>query len=50
MSFTYMTNSKGPRIDPCGTPHVILEGPEKQFSKFTINNRFKRYYLKQAIV
>ena len=26
MSFTYMRNSKGPRMDPCGTPHVILEG------------------------
>ena len=28
MSFTYMRNSKGPRIDPCGTPYIVLEGSE----------------------
>ena len=26
MSFMYMRNSNGPRMDPCSTPHVILEG------------------------
>ena len=23
-SFTYIKNNSGPRIDPCGTPHVIF--------------------------
>ena len=23
ISFTYIINSKGPSIDPCGTPHLI---------------------------
>ena len=27
-SFTYIRNSKGPRIDPCGTPQVIVAGLE----------------------
>ena len=34
MSFTYMRNSKGPTIDHCGNPHLVLEGSEKQLSKF----------------
>ena len=50
MSFTYMKNSKGPRMDPCGVPHVILEGSEKRFPKFTLNNRLERYDLNQPIV
>ena len=24
MSFMYKINSTGPRIDPCGTPHLIF--------------------------
>ena len=28
MSFTYTRNSNGPRMDPCATPHGILEGSE----------------------
>ena len=28
MSFTYMRNSKGPSMDPCVTPYVILERSE----------------------
>ena len=50
MSFTYMRNSKGPRMAPCGTPHVILEGSEQHFSKFTLNNRFERYESNQLIL
>ena len=23
ISFTYIKNNNGPRIDPCGTPHLI---------------------------
>ena len=37
-------------MDPCGTPHVILEGSEKQFSKSTLNSRLERYELNQPIV
>ena len=52
MSFTYMRDSNGPRMDPCGTPHVILDGSEQQFSKFTLNNRLEieRYDLNQPMV
>ena len=39
MSFTYVRNSNGSGMGPCGTPHVILEGYEQKFSKFTLNNR-----------
>ena len=38
MPFTYMRNIKDPRLDPCGTLRVILEGSEQQFSKFILNN------------
>ena len=24
-SFIYNRNSKGPKMDPCGTPHLIIE-------------------------
>ena len=49
MSFTYIRNCNGPRMDPCGTPHVILEGSEKQLLKFTLNNQFERHDLNQPI-
>ena len=29
-------------MDPCGTPHDMLETSEKEFSKFTVNLRFDR--------
>ena len=28
----YIKHNKGPRIDPCGTPHDMLENLEKGFS------------------
>ena len=34
--------NKGPRIDPCSTPHDMLETAEKELSKFTVNLRFDR--------
>ena len=40
MSLTYIKNNKGPRIDPCGTPHDMLETSEKKFFKFAVNLRF----------
>ena len=49
MSFPFMRNSKGLRMDPCGIPHIVIEGSEQQFSKFTLNNRFGRYNLNQSI-
>ena len=42
MSFTYMRNCKGPKMDSCGTPHVILEGSEWQFSKFTLKQTIRK--------
>ena len=33
ISLTYIKNNKGQRIDPCGTPHDMLETLEKEFSK-----------------
>ena len=42
ISLTYIMNKKEPRIDPCGTPHDMLETSEKEFSKFTVNLRFDR--------
>ena len=42
MSFTYMRNCKGPKMDSCGTPHVILEGSEQQFSKFTLKQTIRK--------
>ena len=38
----YIKNNKGPRIDPCGKSHNMLETSEKEFSKFTVNLRFDR--------
>ena len=35
-------------MNPCGTPHVMLEGSE-WFSKF-VNNRFERYDSNQLTV
>ena len=40
ISLTFIKNNKGPRIDPCGTPHDMLETSEEEFSKFTVNLRF----------
>ena len=31
ISLTYIKNNKGPRTDPCGTPHDMLETSEKEF-------------------
>ena len=31
MSFTFMRNSKGPRMDPFDTSHVVLEGSNNSF-------------------
>ena len=28
ISLIYMINNYGPRIDPCGTPHLIINGAE----------------------
>ena len=39
---TYIKNNKGPRIDPFGTPHDMLETSEKEFFKFIVNLRFDR--------
>ena len=38
----YIQNNKGPRIDPRGTAHDMLETSEKELSKFTVNLRFDR--------
>ena len=32
-SFTYTVNSRGPRIEPCGTPISIFNGVDKQPEK-----------------
>ena len=42
MGLMYIKNNEGPRIDPCGTLHDMLETLEKEFSKFTINLRLDR--------
>ena len=42
ISLAYIKNNKEPRIDPCGTPHDMLETSEKEFSEFTVNLRFHR--------
>ena len=42
ISLTYIKNNKGPRIDPCGTPHDMLETSKKEFFKFTGNVRFDK--------
>ena len=42
MWLMYIKNNEGPRIDPCGTLHDMLETLEKEFSKFTINLRLDR--------
>ena len=36
ISLTYIKNHKGPKIDPYGTPHDMLQ-TEKEFSKSTVN-------------
>ena len=42
LSLTYIKNNKGPRIDPCGTPHDMFDTSEMELSKFTVNLRFDR--------
>ena len=37
-----MKNSKGPSIDPCGTPQIGLEISEEEFSEFGENFWFDR--------
>ena len=37
ISLTKIKNSKGPSIDPCGTPHNTLVMSEKKLSKFLEN-------------
>ena len=42
ISLTYIKSKKGPRVDPCGTPHDMFETSEKEFSKFIVNLQFDR--------
>ena len=42
ISLAYIKNNKGSIIDPCGTPHDMLETSEKDFSKYTVNLKFDR--------
>ena len=42
MPLTYIKKNKGPRIDPCGMSHDMLETLEKELSKFTVNLQFER--------
>jgi hypothetical protein len=30
-SFTYSKKNSGPKIEPCGTPHLIHRSDEKEF-------------------
>ena len=41
-SFTYIRNSKGPRMLPCGTPHVTGITGDEQFSILTVCVRLLR--------
>ena len=49
-SLMYMRKSKGPKIDPWGTPHTSSAGSDKVESTSTIKLLFVRYDLNQAIV
>ena len=42
MSLTQVKNNERPSIDPCGTPHDMLEVSEKEFFKFILNLKFDR--------
>ena len=50
MLFTYIRNSKGPRMDTFRIPRKILEGSEWQFPKFTLSIPSERCDLNQPIV
>ena len=43
ISVTYKRNSKGPKIDPCGTPHSVFAVPEYLFLIFTRKLLSERY-------
>ena len=43
ISFTYKRDSKGPNIDPCGTPHSVLAVLEYLFLIFTQKLLSERY-------
>ena len=45
-SFTYRTNSKGPRTDPCGIPDVTL----CQFDSFLFTATFCRLFVMNASI
>ena len=49
-SLMYMRKSKGPKIDPCGTPHTSSAGSDKVESTSTMKLLFVKYDLNQAIV
>ena len=40
ISITYISNNKGPSIDPCGPPHNMFGIFEKKFSRFIGNEWF----------
>ena len=44
-SFTYIKNNNGPKMDPCGTPHVIRTGWDKVPLKETYCNQSVKYCL-----
>ena len=50
ISLTYIRKSKGPRIDPWGTPHKIFEMLECLFSMLTKNARSVKYEWNQFTV
>ena len=45
----YIKNRSGPKIDPCGTPHVIKPSSEKTPSRDTKKFLLERYGLNQLI-
>ena len=49
-SLMYMRKSKGPKIDPCGTPHTSSAGSDKVESTSTMKLPFLMHDLNQAIV
>ena len=50
ISLTYIRKSKGPRIEPCDTPHEIFEMLEYLFSLLAKNVRSVRYEWNQFTV
>ena len=47
MSFMYIKKSRGPKIDPWGTPHVMSKSGEETPSNTTDCLREERYEEKQ---